>query len=76
MIRFLGCIVDIELFEYLLGWGNRRKVIVENLDGIVFGCIDKCEKENICFNNGICLNRFIIIKCDCMVIGFRGFVCE
>lgn len=51
-------------------------MIVENLDGIVFGCIDKCEKENICFNNGICLNRFIIIKCDCMVIGFRGFVCE
>ena len=74
--RFLGCITDIELFEYPAGRGNRRTAIVETSDGIAAGCIDKCEKENNCLNNGTCLNRFITTKCDCTATGYRGAACE
>lgn len=49
---------------------------MEYLDEVILGCIDMCERNNICFNNGICLNRFIIIVCDCIIIGFRGDICE
>lgn len=74
--RFLGCITDIELFEYSSARGNRRKAIVEDSDGIAVGCIDKCEKENNCLNNGSCLNRFITTECDCTATGYRGAACE
>ena len=74
--RFLGCIADIEIFEYPAGRGNRKKAVVENSDGIAPGCIDKCEEENNCLNNGTCLNRFITTECDCTATGFRGAACE
>lgn len=74
--RFLGCVTDIELFEYSSGRGNRRKAIEENSDGIAAGCVDKCEKENKCQNNGTCLNRFTTTACDCTATGYRGEACE
>lgn len=74
--RFMGCITDIELFEYPAGRGNSRKAIVENSNGIAAGCIDKCEKENHCLNNGTCLNRFIATECDCTATGYRGAACD
>lgn len=75
--RFLGCITDIELFEYSnSGQGNRRKGVLEKSDGIAPGCIDKCQRENTCLNNGTCLNRFTAIGCDCTATGYRGQACE
>ncbi|KAJ7365339.1 hypothetical protein OS493_005444 [Desmophyllum pertusum] len=75
--RFLGCITDIELFEYSnSGQGNRRKGVLEKSDGISPGCIDKCQRENTCLNNGTCLNRFTTTGCDCTATGYRGQACE
>ncbi|KAL9954976.1 hypothetical protein ACROYT_G042567 [Oculina patagonica] len=74
--RFLGCITDIELFEYSSGQGNRRKAIVEDSDGIAADCVDMCEKENKCQNNATCLNRFTTTACDCTATGYRGAACE
>lgn len=74
--RFLGCLTDIELFEYSSRQGNRRNAIEESSDGISAGCVDMCEKENKCENNGTCLNRFTTTACDCTATGYRGAACE
>lgn len=74
--RFVGCITDIEMFEYSAGQGRRRKAILEDSNGIVAGCTDMCQKGNTCQNNGTCMNRFSTSECDCTGTGYRGETCE
>ena len=78
--RFVGCMAEIEMFEFPAGQGKRRKDILdqskEDSKGIAPACTDMCEKDNICQNNGTCLNKFTTIACDCTATGFRGKTCE
>lgn len=75
--RFIGCIMDSEFLRSSSDQGNKIiKTIVENSDEVIPGCIDECEKNNTCINNGTCLNRFITTACDCTTTGYRGGFCE
>lgn len=74
--RFIGCIEDIEMFEYSAQQGKREKAIWEEQNAIAPGCKNMCEIDNKCQNNGNCLNRFGTSECDCTATGFRGKTCS
>ncbi|XP_029195020.2 neurexin-3-like [Acropora millepora] len=75
--RFVGCLADIEMFEYSARQGKKRKLaaIWEKENAIAPGCTNMCDIENQCQNGGQCLNRFITTDCGCATTGFRGKTC-
>lgn len=74
--RFVGCITDIDMFEYSARQGKRRNAVVEDSKDIIPGCTDMCQIDNKCQNNGMCLNRFTTSECDCTATGFSGKTCK
>lgn len=70
--RFIGCMGYIQ-FNTISSNSSRITIKSSHAEN---GCIDLCLTENICENNGKCINHYTKTSCDCFGTKYEGKMCE
>ncbi len=70
--QFIGCIRGVKFLE-----GTRVIPSEETDEGALQeGCLDRCETQNPCQNDGGCVNHYTEAVCDCYGTGHEGAYCD
>ena len=70
---FIGCLRDL---KYSVDSAIVRDIPLQGQDGVLPGCVDRCQAAGTCHHNGRCVNLYTDFHCDCFGTGHEGRTCE